>query len=139
MKTKPFKFGPVQKRWLHMLETTRRKQGRGSLRTTNGGYCCLGIGELALGKKPSEIEGKMLDRESFRALGLRSGLGEADDITYSCGQLNDNARMTFKRIAAHLRANGPSLFHEVEMKLFLTESLALLSLLTAIAALWVLL
>jgi hypothetical protein len=110
---KKFRLGPNQRRWLKMLETTKLKQTTGMLHKVRGGYCCLGIAELSLGKMPREIHDLALPPQSVSALGLFTNEGaprwRAGDLQL-CTVLNDDEEWSFKKIAAHLRKHARAYF-----------------------------
>lgn len=109
-----FRFGPVQRRWLHALEHGRRKQARGVL--YNGeGYCCLGIAVVAAlgGKARLDDHNRCsLDEYEVSALGLRHRCGEPRNGSplNSLVGLNDDAKLTFTAIAAELRKHPRAYF-----------------------------
>ena len=119
-KPKPFKFGPNQEKWLHALETTKRKQTRGKLQSKAGGFCCLGLACITLGVKPEtrddgiyfDGDSRILSDRLRKTMGLYESMGSSrfgtDGRTLT--KLNDNARWPFKKIAAHLRENPRAYF-----------------------------
>ena len=60
---KKWKFTPLQKKWIHTLKTTKKKQGQGtmcSIWNRRKKYCCLAIGaECVLKIKPVYNSGEM--------------------------------------------------------------------------------
>lgn len=132
--TRPYPFTREQELWLRDLETTEAPQTRGALhRLVPGsdapaGYCCLGRAAIALGVPEVErgelgyFDGKdgTLSDELAKTLRLRNGGGSllnpfADDPSVSSlTELNDDYEMSFKGIAAYIRANPWNVFLEPE-------------------------
>lgn len=136
MKTKKkFNFGPLQKKWLALLETGKLKQVRDQLchideMTNEKSYCCLGVAaDLVLHRKISckdgvgAADGDELGLQKYKSLGLYSEFGEIrglresdfprmsgdlDDIP-SLSNLNDGG-VSFKRIANFIRKYPEAVF-----------------------------
>lgn len=108
--TKKFKLGFRQRRWLKMLETTRRKQAKEKL-FDGTGYCCLGlvcISErvpLPHGGKQPYLPGVIAARVKLRTPRGEAVEGRDSDALWS---LNDNGK-SFREIAAIIR-NDPSAY-----------------------------
>lgn len=120
MAKKPFKFGPLQKKWLKDLESGKFKQASAILADNTSttskpkwAFCCLGVAAVgALKQKPETIEGgELLTYSWSRALGLRDNAGapKAMDMP-SCTDMNDERGMTFEQIAKQLRENAHEYF-----------------------------
>lgn len=118
-----FPFTPLQEAWLRDLETTRAKQGTRFLHAYGGGWCCLGRAARIV-EKPrragfvDEWQGSAnsLPGDIWRQLGLRGSLGNLAETAFvedrSYGDLAgmNDAGMTFREIAAHIRANPENVF-----------------------------
>ncbi len=116
----------IQEEWLKALESGRYQQGCGTLRS-GGTYCCLGVFcELqsdvtfdALNmqyRQDRDLFTAYLTEDLYKRLGLRSKTGElVQPITFNSyprrtlAEMNDNG-MTFKDIAAYIRANPTNVF-----------------------------
>lgn len=103
-----FKFGPNQTKWLEMLEATDLAQSETWL-SDGQGYCCLGIGLLAIGEM-CPVRGRgHLNASEVNALGLHEGYGEPTTDDGEGGRLvalyrlNDEFKLSFKEIASRLR------------------------------------
>lgn len=101
--------------WLTDLFTTKARQGRGVLRDTKGGFCCLGRCFVVAGVKPERVcgiwkyqgEHAYLSEETQIKIGLASWVGEFKSIELepyklmvSLADLNDEHGFSFKQIAA---------------------------------------
>lgn len=133
-----YQFTPEQEKWLVDLETTEEPQYfEGGLHLLPepgvhaGGWCCLGRGAKTLGL-PEGTRGRLgvfcagterltswLPASAVAALRLRGTCGEfrryvaVGEETYgSLASLNDDAKWSFKQIAAYIRANPRNVFTE---------------------------
>ena len=107
-----------QEKWLTALESGEYKQITGLL-FGRGGFCCLGVGCVALGMESVEIDGvgdlgcsietRMI--ESRLKLRTRNG-GSRGEIAVSLIGLNDDCDFDFKEIAAVIRDDPSVYFHE---------------------------
>ena len=121
-----------QEAWLKDLETTDAKQGKSALRSTTDEFCCLGracvvldveasIGEKYISNTATQVwfyngSWAILSPNTQRRLGLKSGSGgfghpvHLNGVVYhSLANMND-AGLTFKEIAAFIRANPNEVF-----------------------------
>lgn len=107
-------------KWIDELAKTGRKQGRGSLGSSQQGFCCLGVGCSVL-----DIDFHSNDADSFKlhkATGLDSNIGGLSNEgvfpyigldNVECNsliQLNDSARISFRRISTQIKINARYLF-----------------------------
>lgn len=117
-----YTFTPEQEAWLRDLETTDEKQAESLLHDTNkGGYCCLGRACIVLDIEEDQFgcfDGKDDELPDYAAsrLRLRSQTGRLAAQFQSRGQyfidladMNDKG-MSFKEIAAYIRANPENVF-----------------------------
>ena len=123
--SEPFKFGPLQTKWLEALESGEYKQSQYILRDSNNEYCCLGVMcEIAglpfddgcyahSGWKDSQY----LPGDFYDKIGLRSSNGQFRDLArhYNTGfssltEMNDTLKATFKDIAAYIRHDPHNVF-----------------------------
>lgn len=97
--------------WLQALETTTEKQGQHCLGDAEHGFCCLGLGCVALGLSYVPYHGNSAD---FAArVGLREETGKAKNgRVATLTAANDTLELSFKEIAAHIRANMDEYFLE---------------------------
>lgn len=130
MSAAPFPYSREQEAWLRDLETTEAPQTRGALHRLTAdndgpaGYCCLGRAAVVLGV-PEVVDGTLgyfhgkdgtLSDELTATLRLRSGSGSllkpfaGDPQVSSLTELNDDYGMSFKAIAAYIRANPWNVF-----------------------------
>ncbi len=103
MKNEVFeKMGPKFKNmWIKRLESGEYKQSRKTLHGSRGGHCCLGVLDLCPGVPKSHTVGstESLTREACQAVGLDH------DAMHKLIKLNDEAKYSFKEIAAWIRKN----------------------------------
>jgi hypothetical protein len=131
-----FKLGPLQKKWLSLLDGGKVKQTTGQLcsideETGKKRYCCLGVAaDLVLRRKMvcedgvGSADGEDMSLAKYKKLGLRSEFGlldspdvvipkdahTEDDYTNPClANLNDNG-WSFKKIAKFIRKNPKAVF-----------------------------
>lgn len=116
MKTKKFKMGPMQKRWIKALKSGNYKQCKGELCSDKtGGYCCLGVANecLALGQVGNEVLS-----DTYHKLGLRDGDGgiipsykfPSGNINHKyLSQMNDSG-VTHAKIAEFIEQNPQLVF-----------------------------
>jgi len=106
-----------QEKWLTALESGEYKKITGLL-FDRGGFCCLGVGCVALGMESVEISGcedlgySIKTRAIENRLKLRSYEGEGSGDVSCLAQLNDENGLTFKQIAAVIRDDPSVYFHE---------------------------
>lgn len=101
-----------REKWLRALETTTEKQGRGRLGTSERGFCCLGLGCVALGL---EYNSNQTSSGALRsAVGLRTIDGKPSNNSglVALIYVNDNLREDFPTIAKRLRENMAEYFKE---------------------------
>jgi len=121
-----------QERWLQALESGEYEQCQGTLinMSAKGAscYCCLGLGCKILGMTPMKTDrgflgfggsSTYLTLLAIRELGLRSNDGQFKTPIFERGNqydsleaLNDNAKWTFKQIAAYIRSNPENVFRD---------------------------
>lgn len=138
MKTKKkFNLGPLQKKWLALLEGGLVKQTRENLcvinRLGNKKYCCLGVAaDLVLHRNVTFegeigfIDGDEASLIKYRDIGMRGKFGELSasnteipkdayagdcEKNPSLANLNDNG-WSFKGIAKFVRENPEAVFNK---------------------------
>lgn len=118
----------LQEKWLTALESGHYKQGKGSLRK-NDAYCCLGVACEVCGIVPTKIdthyysydlEQLELPQKAKNLLNIRHTEGCFTKAIVVNGRtwkrltnMNDN-NMSFKDIAATIRANPEKVFNPIE-------------------------
>lgn len=124
--SRPFVYTELQEAWLHDLEHTRVKQGKGKLHQYEWDrhtYCCLGRACKVL-KIPNDGTVNIFDGAVFKYLGKDSVLpalvqdrlclyhdnGSDTTETNCLAEMND-AGMSFKNIAKAIRATPWRYFH----------------------------
>lgn len=120
-----FKFTENQERWLQALESGGYPQQRNGNLHDNEGFCCLGVGCVALGL-PSRPLSDIVDEEPWKgvvaygtarrtafppeelvdALHLRIGFPGTNRLM----TMNDSEGYSFAEIAAEVRANPTRYF-----------------------------
>jgi len=119
----PFVIGPEQEAWLHHMETTDTPKKNGgaivqgdparcalallhdiSSIPYSGITCYVGIGDLLAMKKGSTPDGQLADYTYYT-----HGRGAA---TPKIWHMNDTLNMSFREIAAAIRANPQEYFSE---------------------------
>ena len=125
-----FNYTPDQEAWLQDLEKTRAKQTVGNLHDPEG-WCCLGRACKVLGVPSVQLLGwggthwsfdghrQDLPAKAVKTLRLRDDLGAflrpfGDFKTLT--EMNDKG-LSFKKIAAYIRANPKNVFIEQRKKL----------------------
>ena len=83
----------LKAKWVAALRSGEYTQGRYSLITEDGGYCCLGVLCMVLGKPE-------LLTANYEYLRKASGLTNSE--TEGCAELNDSARSSFNQIANYI-------------------------------------
>ena len=83
----------LKARWIAALRSGEYTQGRYSLKTKEGHYCCLGVLCMVL-ERPD------LTSTSYEHLRKASGLTNSE--TDGCVELNDTAKLSFNQIANYI-------------------------------------
>ena len=83
----------LKAQWIAALRSGEYTQGRGALKTGDGGYCCLGV--LCIVLKRPEFLTATYER-------LRRASGLSSDETDGCVELNDVAQQSFTQIADYI-------------------------------------
>lgn len=118
MKTKKFKLGPKQRKWIRELRSKKYKQCKGELHNDKtGGYCCLGVANVCL--KLGEIDSICLETE-YKSLGLNGTDGQIiDGYSFPRGnrnytqltEMNDKG-VSFLKIAEFIEQNPEKVFNK---------------------------
>lgn len=133
-----YPFTPEQEAWLRDLETTEEPQATGSLHIIepgpgeSSGFCCLGRACVSLGLEETpegghfifngQSDDTIMPDGAWELLRLRGSGGELDrpaelgngrPCVQSLYRMNDIG-MTFKEIAAYIRANPENVFLPLE-------------------------
>ena len=108
-----YELNEYQEAWLRDLETTKAKQCESELTNGKGGYCCLGRAYVANGHRAVngkyEGESSVLGPIMIKKLKLNNRNGNyGGHLTLV--HLNDDDELSFKEIAAFIRANPEKLF-----------------------------
>lgn len=114
--TTPHQFTPAQEAWLIALESGQYVQGIGNL-CCNGKYCCLGVAcEIAI-SNGIEVSKKVREDKiqyGYSTMWLPLQVGEWLGVTTNAAsllaELNDKDHLTFKQIAATVRARPSKFF-----------------------------
>ena len=118
MKTKKFKLGLKQRKWLKELKSGKYKQFKGELYSAKtGGYCCLGVANACL--KLNETDAVCLETQ-YKSLGLNGTDGEIiDGYSFPRGEnrytqlseMNDKG-VNFLKIAQFIEENPEKVFNK---------------------------
>ena len=128
-------FGPLQRKWLRLLESGEYMQGKNALCQISYGnhypdgickFCCLGLAaDQVLKIKPKKllayhynhkikekhVSNSYQKEESFLSKEARRKLGLTIDGQQQLAQLNDNGK-TFKAIAKEIKDNPEEYFYK---------------------------
>ena len=98
---------PIKKEeWCKALESGEYKQGRGTLRTFDNEWCCLGVWYEVNGGEWVEGPGKYVVASGQSALLFdRCAFGLEYKTASKLANMNDTERLTFPQIAAWIREN----------------------------------
>lgn len=128
MKNKPFKLGPLQKKWIKYLKENPEKQCKNFLGLKNEGkkrMCCLGAAGVIMGTcewRGNTLYEKESDNiavlsRSYKKLGLRGDNGKGrngyplpGDYSRALASLNDDPDHTWVDIAYILENNPEEYF-----------------------------
>jgi hypothetical protein len=129
MKTTTHIWTEPQKAWLAALRSGEYKQCRDTLKSINGGFCCLGVAcDISpIGTFTEENYFKITDSEHFTKgflsiqmmlwLGLTDSCGRFSrrgDLEYpSLADMNDSGKFTFEQIADFIEKNPEIIFVKV--------------------------
>lgn len=103
-------LGPLQTKWVELLESGDYEQCTGQL-TKGDAYCCLGIAEFILFSRTTGFNRVSLSVEVTNRIKIRSERGHAKDITMpALYSLNDSYKKTFEEIAQVIRENPEQYF-----------------------------
>lgn len=121
-----YKFNAKQLAWLEALESGEYEQTTGTLFSNStahpdGAYCCLGVGASICGAPLASLRkrGSLLGlSNAMNTLLLYDEYGTLKEDYYfervvsvrSLAEMNDEYRMSFKEIAAYIRANPENVF-----------------------------
>lgn len=119
-----FKLGKHQEAWLAALESGKYKKGTGRLRDgRKNKYCCLGVAcEISGLGEWDDVNDVYLNSSGLlpakvqRRLGLRGNNGRialGSDLNleyFDMVSMNDNLKMSFKRMAKIVRKNPGAFF-----------------------------
>lgn len=107
-------LGPLQTKWVELLESGDYEQGVGRLRIKDK-YCCLGLAQVIVCKVPTDSAGQgslseeVVDKMKFRD--INGGPRSIDSRDYLT-TMNDQLRKTFKEIASVVREDPSDYFTE---------------------------
>ena len=111
-------------KWLEALESGEFKQGTNCLGNAEMGYCCLGLGCVAIDVDFNPLSARSL--KFMSAVGLRCSEGTLFDGSFHgkhcLTEINDFTNAGFKRIAKLIRSRPEDLFIPEVAKAFREKS-----------------